>query len=93
MGLRSGRRGRTPCLSTDGKMILLTRLNKRLVTVNADQIKTVEETPDTLITLMNGDQVLVQEPMSEVVRKTIDYYRELRAFDMPAGRAAVGHAP
>ena len=74
-------------------MILLTRLNNRQVTVNADQIKTVEETPDTLITLMNGDQVLVREPMSEVVRKAIDYYRQLRAFDMPAGRAAVGHAP
>ncbi|UCG33029.1 MAG: flagellar FlbD family protein [Phycisphaerales bacterium] len=74
-------------------MILLTRLNNRPITVNADQIKTVEETPDTLITLMNGDQVLVREAMSEVVRKAIDYYRELRTFDMPAGRAAVGHAP
>jgi flagellar protein FlbD len=74
-------------------MILLTRLNNRQVTVNADQIKTVEETPDTLITMMNGDQVLVREPMSEVVRRAIDYYRQLRAFDMPAGRAAFGHAP
>ncbi len=74
-------------------MIRLTRLNKRPLILNADQIKTIEETPDTLITLMNGDQILVREPMADIVRKTIEYYRELRTFGMPSGRAAVGGSP
>ena len=62
-------------------MIVLTRLNERKIVVNAEQIKTVEETPDTLITLLNGDHVLVREPMDRV----IEYGRQLRTFRPPAG--------
>lgn len=61
-------------------MIRLTRLNGRPMVLNAEQIKCVEETPDTMITLMNGDQLVVKEPMSEVVRRAIDYSRSVRTF-------------
>lgn len=64
-------------------MIQLTRLNGRPFVVNAEQIKTVEETPDTLITLLNGDQLVVRERLAEVVRKAIEYGRALRAFQVP----------
>jgi len=63
-------------------MILLTRLNDRRFIANAEHIKTIEETPDTLITLLNGDQLLVKEPMAEVVRMAIAYHREIRTFQM-----------
>jgi flagellar protein FlbD len=63
-------------------MILLTRLNDRRFIANAEQIKTIEETPDTLITLLNGDQLLVKEPLAEVVRMAIEYHREIRTFQM-----------
>ena len=66
-------------------MIVLTRLNERKIVVNAEQIKTVEETPDTLITLINGDHVLVREPMERVIRLAIEYGRQLRTFRPPAG--------
>lgn len=62
-------------------MIRLTRLNGRPFVVNAEQIKTIEETPDTLITLLTGDQIVVQESMDEVVRRAIEYLRQVRTFE------------
>ena len=54
-------------------MITVTRLNGKPMVVNADLIRSVEENPDTTITLINGDHIIVQEPMKQVVAKTIDY--------------------
>ncbi len=62
-------------------MIRLTRLNGRPFALNAEQIKSVEETPDTMILLLNGEQVMVREPMVEVVRRAIEYGRSLRVFN------------
>ena len=59
-------------------MIQLTRLNDRPLVVNADLIKYVEETPDTLVTLANGDRLMVKETTEEVVRKVIEFGRTLR---------------
>jgi len=64
-------------------MIELTRLNDKKLVVNAELIKTIEQTPDTLITLLNGDRLLVRESMEEVVRKAIEYGRQLRTFRAP----------
>ncbi len=61
-------------------MIRLTRLNQRPFVLNAEQIKTVEQTPDTMITLLNGEQLMVREPADEVVRRAIEYGRALRTF-------------
>lgn len=61
-------------------MIRLTRLNGRPFVLNAEQIKTVEQTPDTMITLLTGDQVVVRESLDEVVRRAVEYSRSLRAF-------------
>ncbi|MBT8486486.1 MAG: flagellar FlbD family protein [Phycisphaerae bacterium] len=59
-------------------MIAVTRLNGKPLVVNADLIRTVEENPDTTITLLNGDRIIVREPMAEVVSKSIEYGRHLR---------------
>lgn len=61
-------------------MISLTRLNDKRFVVNAELIKMIEDTPDTLITLINGDHFMVRESVQEVVDKAIDYARQLRAF-------------
>lgn len=45
--------------------------------LNADLIETVEETPDTVITLTNGKKLIVSESMDEVVRRVMDYRRAL----------------
>jgi flagellar protein FlbD len=61
-------------------MIVVTRLNSRRLVLNAELIKTIEETPDTVITLTNGDRVMVRESLEEVVRRAIEYSRSVRAF-------------
>ncbi len=64
-------------------MIMLTRLNGKELVVNAELIRFVEETPDTMLTLITGDKLMVKEPMQEVVRKAVDYGRSLRKLVPP----------
>ncbi|MHC4416007.1 MAG: flagellar FlbD family protein [Planctomycetota bacterium] len=59
-------------------MITVTRLNGKPMVVNAELIRTVEENPDTTITLINGDHLIVQESMTSIVEKVIEYGRHLR---------------
>jgi len=61
-------------------MIVLTRLNGKSFVVNAELIRTVEENPDTVVTLTGGEKLVVREEMSEVVRRSIEYGRHLRRW-------------
>ncbi len=59
-------------------MIMVTRLNGDPFLLNADLIKIVEERPDTIITLVNGDHVVVREETKVVIERIIEYGRRLR---------------
>jgi len=61
-------------------MIRLTRLNDKEFVVNADMVKFVEQTPDTIITLTNGEKVVVKEEVDEVIRRIVAYQRSIRVF-------------
>ena len=63
-------------------MITVTRLDKRVIVLNAEHIKMIESTPDTIITLVNGDTVIVRESVEEVVRRAVDYARQIRSFSV-----------
>ena len=63
-------------------MITVTRLDKRVVVINADLIKMLEATPDTIITLVNGETQIVRDTVEEIVRKAIDYQRQVRGFQV-----------
>ncbi len=63
-------------------MITVTRLDNRVVVVNSDLIKMIESTPDTIITFINGDSVIVRDAMEDVVRSAIDYQRQVRGFQV-----------
>ena len=65
-------------------MIIVTRLNGTPMVVNAELIRSVEEHPDTTITLVNGDRIIVRESMREIVLRSIDYGRHLRGALPPA---------
>lgn len=65
-------------------MIFLTRLNDKRVVVNAELIKLIESTPDTLLTLTTGEHMMVRESVADVVAKAIDYAREIRGFRLVA---------
>jgi len=61
-------------------MIAVTRLNDKRFILNAELIKTVEKTPDTMITLTTGDKMMVKETMEEVVQRAVEYGRLIRTF-------------
>jgi len=63
-------------------MITLTRINGRTVVVNAELIKFVESTPDTMLTLVSGDHFMVQETVEDVVERAVEYARRIRAFQV-----------
>ncbi len=60
-------------------MIRLTRLNSQQITVNSDLIKVVESNPDTVITLVSGDKILVSENAEDVVARVIEFKRAVLA--------------
>lgn len=59
-------------------MICLTRLNGQQFVINAEKIRFVESTPDTLVCCDTGDKVMVREPLQEVIRRAIEYARLIR---------------
>ena len=61
-------------------MIAVTRLNDKRFILNAELIKTVEATPDTLITLTTGDKIMVKETLEQVVERAVEYGRLIRTF-------------
>jgi flagellar protein FlbD len=58
-------------------MIQLTRLNNTRLAVNSDLIKYVEEAPDTVITLLNGEKLVVRETTGQVIERVRDFRRSV----------------
>ena len=58
-------------------MIRLTRLNGHVFVLNAEMIQEVEATPDTIVTLTNGQKIMIREPVEEVRQAVIAYKREV----------------
>ena len=59
------------------KMIEVTRLNNKKLVINADMIEKVEESPDTVITLMSGNKIIVKESRQEIRNLVILYKKEI----------------
>ena len=59
-------------------MITLTRLNGQGFVINAEKIRTVEATPDTVVCTDAGDKLMVRESLAEVMRRAIEYARLIR---------------
>jgi flagellar protein FlbD len=79
-------------------MIRLTRLNNQPLTVNSDLIKFVEQSPDTLITLVSGEKIVVRESTEEVLTRIIEFRRSVLqglsfAWDGSSSHTAVAHSP
>jgi flagellar protein FlbD len=60
-------------------MIELTRLNGNPIVLNSDLIKTAEASPDTMLTLINGEKLIVREGTAEVVERVLAYRARLLA--------------
>jgi len=60
-------------------MIELTRLNGKPMVLNSDLIKTAEASPDTMLTLINGEKLIVREECGDVVERVLAYRARLLA--------------
>ena len=59
-------------------MICVTRLNGQQFVINAEKIRYVESTPDTVICCDTGEKMMVRETLAEVMRRAIEYSRAIR---------------
>jgi len=69
---RQGRRGSLA-------MIEVTRLNGISMLVNSDLIKIAEASPDTMLTLIHGEKLIIRESCSELMEKILEYRATLLA--------------
>jgi flagellar protein FlbD len=61
-------------------MIKLTGMNNKEFVVNAEHIEKVEEMPDTIITLTNGNKYIVLQTVDEVIDLVIEYKNKIFTF-------------
>ncbi|HVC91203.1 MAG TPA: flagellar FlbD family protein [Acidobacteriaceae bacterium] len=70
-------------------MIELTRLNGEHMVVNSDLIRYAEASPDTVITLVTGDKIVVSESTQELIERVIAFRSRLLQHAFPGGTVAV----
>lgn len=58
-------------------MISLTRINGKVFVLNAELIEILEKTPDTVVTLVNGNRYVVSEGVDEVINKIVKYRQKV----------------
>lgn len=64
-------------------MIRLTRLNHQPIGLNSDLIKFIENTPDTTITLVSGEKILVLESYEEILQRIVAFRRSILSGPEP----------
>lgn len=57
-------------------MIDVTKMNGMNITINSDLIETVEDTPDTVITLTTGRKIIVKESRQTIKNLVKSFKRE-----------------
>lgn len=68
-------------------MIAVTRLDKQLMYLNPDHIICIEETPDTVITLFNGNRYIVIDRASTIIGRIVAFRAKIsRRAELPAAR-------
>ena len=60
-------------------MIEITKMNGQKVLVNPDLIELVEETPDTVISLVTGKKIIVKESRQDVKNLVKSYRKDIFA--------------
>jgi flagellar protein FlbD len=60
-------------------VIELTRLNSTHLAINSDLIQSIESSPDTTLTLINGEKLVVRESSEKVIELALHYRAKLIA--------------
>ncbi len=58
-------------------MITITRLNDKEIVINSELIETIEESPDTTITMTTGRRFIAKETREEIINKIVEYKRKI----------------
>jgi uncharacterized protein YlzI (FlbEa/FlbD family) len=58
-------------------MIQLTRLNGQPLLINSDLIKVIENAPDTVISLVNGEKIVVRETGEQILERIVLFRRRV----------------
>ena len=66
-------------------MIKVTTIGNKEFIINEDHIEKIEEGPQSLITLTNGDKYIVIETSDEIIRRVIQYKRQIMNFSVQEG--------
>ncbi|MDD2850309.1 MAG: flagellar FlbD family protein [Desulfuromonadaceae bacterium] len=74
-------------------MIAVTRLDKHLMYLNPDHIICIEETPDTVITLYNGNRYIVVDRASAIIGRVVAFRARIsRRALLPSARRYLGRS-
>jgi flagellar protein FlbD len=65
-------------------MIEVTRINHVPLVLNSDLIEHIESTPDTVISLTNGQKLIVLEEPAELIRRVVAFRRLIFQVDVHA---------
>ncbi len=79
-------------------MIKVTKFNKEELVLNAELIESIDATPDTGITLLNGKRYVVRESVDQVIQKVIEFKRMIypsiiKNFREENGDGGIPHWP
>ncbi len=67
-------------------MIRLTRLSGEEFILNAEMIREVESTPDTIITLASGQKLIVRESLEAIRDAVVEYKQTIMGMQREHGR-------
>jgi flagellar protein FlbD len=67
-------------------MILVTRSDGSELLVNPDCIQTIEETPDTVLTLVDGKKLIVREAAAVIAERFCTFHKFIRSDGRFGGR-------
>lgn len=75
-------------------MVVVTRLDKQQMYLNPDHIICIEETPDTVITLFNGNRYIVVDRACTIISRIVSFRARIsRRASIPAARRYLGRGP
>lgn len=58
-------------------MIEVTRYDNTKLLINSDLVERVEECPETILTFVNGKQMIVRESKEEIYAKTVEFKQKV----------------
>jgi uncharacterized protein YlzI (FlbEa/FlbD family) len=68
-----------------------------IVDDSSELIKFVEQSPDTVITLLNGEKILVKETVNEIIARVVEFRRRtlsgLTDSNLPSRPAVAATSP